>query len=249
MVGAISKLLSRLADVAWPRTCAVRTCGNVSDRPGRHVCSTCFATLPFLESGGLCQVCGGLVAAPTRHDFVCDECRMKPPAYERSRSAMRFAEPLRDIILDFKFHHATWLAEDITDMLEGVVRAKLDYARIDVVVPVPLHPERQRERGYNQSALLGERLARRLDRRFDDRSLVRIRNTEHQARLGRKERLKNLDGSFKVADPRGVRGRTVLLVDDVSTTGTTLERCAAELVSAGAARVWCATVARSTMDG
>lgn len=249
MAGAISNALSRLADVVWPRTCAVKTCGNASDRPGRHVCSTCFATLPFLESGGACMVCGGLVAAPARHDFVCDECRSSPPAYERARGAMRFAPPVRDMVLDFKFHHATWLAEDLADMLEGVVRAKLDFAEIDVVVPVPLHPERLRERGYNQAALLGESLARRIDRRFDGRALVRVRNTEHQARLGRKARLVNLDGSFRTAEPRGVRGRTVLLVDDVSTTGTTLDRCAAELVAAGAARVWCATVARSTSDG
>lgn len=249
MAAALSHVLARLADFVWPRPCAVATCGRMSDRPGRHVCSACFAGLPFFESGGMCRVCGGLVAAPTEHDFVCDDCRTAPPAYEYARSAVRFIDPVRSLILDFKYRHATWLREDLVDLLEGAVRAKLDFTAIDVVVPVPLHPNRQRERGYNQSALLGASLARRLNRRFDNTSFVRIRDTEHQARLDRANRLTNLDGAFAVADARGVRGRTILLVDDVSTTGATLSHCARPLIAAGAARVWCATVARSTSEG
>ncbi len=152
-------------------------------------------------------------------------------------------------MLDFKYNHATWLARDLVDLLEGVVRARLDAPAIDLVVPVPLYPNRLRERGYNQSAILAEGLALRLGRRFDGDSVVRTRDTEHQARLNGDERRNNLKDAFAATDPSHIRGRTVLLVDDVMTTGATLNHCALAIISAGAERVWCATAARSTMKG
>lgn len=240
-------LLGRLADVIWPRVCAVESCTRTSDRAERHLCTHCFAALPFHEAGGACRVCGALVAASAPHDFVCETCQTDPPAYELARSALLYETPVDQLVLDFKFHRATWLCEDLVDLLEGAVHAKLEFHDVDVVVPVPLHPNRERQRGYNQSALLAESLARRLNRRCDDRSLVRTLDTEHQARLSGEKRKKNLRNAFAVPDPQGVRGRTVLLVDDVMTTGATLSHCARPLLKAGAARVWCATVARAAL--
>ncbi len=248
MASAFSKVLKRVADILWPRVCAVEGCGRTSDRPDRHLCSLCFAALPFHEAGGACRICGALVMAETHHDFVCEDCRNHPPAFERARSAVLYREPADQLIQDFKFRKATWLCADLTDLLEAAVRSKLPAHEIDVVVPVPLSPRRERERGYNQSALLADALARRLNRRFDGSSLVRVRETEHQARLSGDDRRDNLRDAFAVPDPRYVRGRTVLLVDDVMTTGATLSHCARPLRAAGAARVWCATVARAVMN-
>ena len=245
MVHEFSRILQRAADLFWPRVCALEGCGRASDRPGRHLCSSSFAALPFHEAGGACRICGALVMAETKHEFVCESCQNNPPAFEFARSAILYQEPSDQIIKDFKFAKATWLCEDLTDLLEGAVRAKLPFSEIDVVVPVPLHPIRLHERGYNQSALLAQALAKRLNRRFDNTSFLRIRNTEHQARLSEEERRKNLKGAFSVADTRLIRGRTVLLIDDVMTSGTTLNECARVLLDAGAARVWCATVARA----
>lgn len=240
-------VLGKLADLIWPRVCAVESCRRTSDRAERHVCSRCFASLPFHEAGGACRICGGLVAASTRHDFVCEFCQSDPPAYEFARSAVLYSEPADQLVQDFKFRRATWICEDLVDLLEGAVRAKLEFHDVDVVVPVPLHPNRERERGYNQSALLARSLAKRLDRRADCRSLVRAVDTEHQARLSGDARRNNLKNAFAVPDSRWVRGRTVLLVDDVMTTGATLSNCARPLLKAGAARVWCVTVARAVM--
>lgn len=237
-----------LADLVWPHACAVETCGRLSDRDGRFLCSHCLATLPFHEAGGACRVCGALVAAPTRHDFVCEACQKRPPAFALARSAVRYAEPVDQLLQDFKFRRATWLCEDLADLLEGTVRAKMPFAEIDVVVPVPLHPNRARRRGYNQSELLARALARRLNRRVDCAALARVRDTAHQARLGGEARLANMRDAVAVVDARGVRGRTVLLVDDIMTSGATLTNCARPLVGAGAARVWCATVARAILD-
>ena len=248
MAGWLSSLLKRAADLVWPRVCAIEGCGNLSDRPDRHLCSRCFASMPFHDAGGACRVCGALVMAETHHDFICEDCQQHPPAFEFARSAVLYREPADRLLQDFKFRKATWLCEDLVDLLEGAVRAKLPFPEIDVVLAVPLHPRRLRERGYNQSALLAESLARRLGRRFDRRSLVRTRDTEHQARLSGEARRNNLKGSFAVPDAQFVRGRTILLVDDVMTTGATLSHCARALLDAGAARVWCATVGRAVLN-
>lgn len=242
---------SRLAqglDAIWPRVCPVADCARPSDRAGRHLCSRCFAALPFHEAGGACRICGMIVPAKT-DAFVCEDCATHPPAYEHARAALRFVDPVRALVEDYKYRHATWLTEDFVDLLEGAARAKLDAAAIDLVLPVPLHPRRLRERGYNQSALLAASLARRLDRRYDDRPLVRVRDIEHQARLTAEARRTNPVGAFGVVQPAWVRGRTILLVDDVMTTGATLSCCAQPLLDAGACRVWCLVLARSQRQG
>lgn len=240
--------LARLADVCWPRPCAVRSCGRPVDRPGRHVCSACLARLPFHVGGGACRICGRTIPSGAARAFVCEDCARHPPAYDLARSAIRFEPPFDDLIKSFKYGRALWLRPDLADLLEGAVRAKLDAAAVDVVVPVPLHPHRLRSRGYNQSALLARDLSARIGRRCDETSLARVRETGHQARLHASERKNNLAGAFAVTENEFIRRRTVLLVDDVMTTGATLSECAAVLKRAGAVRVWCATVARSVAD-
>ncbi len=235
-----------LADGIWPRTCAVPTCSRLSDRADRHICSRCFAALPFHEAGGACEICGALVSAETTHAFVCEACRAKRPAFERARSALVYEGAVEQLVQTFKFRHGTWLTDDFADLLEGTARARLAAAEIDVVVPVPLHPNRERQRGYNQCALLAEALAARLDRRADCASFARVRDTPKQSRLSEEERKKNLKPEdFAVTRPAWLRGRTVLLLDDVMTSGRTLSICSQVLLAAGASRVWALTLARA----
>ena len=148
------------------------------------------------------------------------------------------------MLLDFKFRARFELKEDLVDLLEGALDSNFDRSAVDVVVPVPLHPLRRLARGFNQSAMLAEGLALRIGRRYDAHGICRLRDTGHQSRLGAAARRRNMDGAFGSKRPWSVAGRTVLLVDDVATTGATLDACAAALVKAGAWRVWALTVSR-----
>ena len=248
MSGRAGKFLDAVLDRVWPRVCAVKTCARPVDRDRRHLCSACFAGLPYHEAGGCCRICGTTIVSKVQHDFICETCTDERPAYELARSAVVYEAPVDQLLNDFKFGAAVWLAEDLADLLEGAVRAKLQPADVDVIVPVPLHPNRLRTRGYNQSALLARALGRRINRRVDECSFSRIKDTEHQSRLSGDERRKNLIGAFAVTDTRFIRGRIVLLIDDVMTSGNTFAHCAKALLEGGAFRVWCASVARRLKD-
>ena len=178
------------------------------------------------------------------HSFVCGVCKHARPHYDRARAAGRFTGVLREIVHAFKYTDALWLKHDLVDLMQGCLDAHFQADAVDVVMPVPLHPVRQRERSYNQAAVLADELARRLDRRIDKRTLARTRITGTQTQLDAAQRRMNMLGAFTVRNPEWVFRRHVLLVDDVMTTGATLSECARVLKKAGARTVWALTVAR-----
>jgi ComF family protein len=236
-----SDLIATAADWLYPRACP--GCDALSDRPGRHLCSQCLAQIR-LHDRSLCSACGAQAEGEVRHGFVCDACRAWRPAFDRARSAGYFQGVLRELTHQFKYSGALWLRHDLADLLLGCLSAHFEAGAVDAVVPVPLHALRERERSYNQSALLAQEVAARLGRRFDGRALVRTRRTESQTAFDVARRHANVLGAFTAARPEWVARRCVLLVDDVMTTGATLSECARALKKAGARAVWAVTVAR-----
>ncbi|MBO7399264.1 MAG: ComF family protein [Clostridia bacterium] len=237
----VFKLFKSLLDALFPRLCPI--CGKPSDRPERTICWDCFSSIDLYRES-LCERCGRFAEGEIKHAFTCSVCLSMPPLFDKARAAGRFSFELRDLVHQLKYGGATWLASDLADFLEGCVTAHFPSKKIDVVLPVPLHPLRLRERTYNQASLLAEELAKRLDRRFDNCSLIRIRQTETQTHFNAKERRKNMNGAFSVIRPEWIQKRTVLLVDDVMTTGSTFDACAYALKKAGARTVWAVALAR-----
>lgn len=203
--------------------------------------------LPFAPTDGCCRRCGRDVPGLDR-EFVCEDCRTHRPHFDRAASALRFEGEARQMMLDFKFHRHLWLRDDLVDYLEGVVRARFKIAEIDLVVPMPSTLLHRLDRGFNQCDYLAKPLARRLGLPFVRRTLGRIGSPQRQSRLSEEDRRENVKGTFAVCKPATVTGRTVLVVDDIMTTGSTLSECAKALKDAGAARVWCATLCRSLRD-
>ena len=160
-------------------------------------------------------------------------------------SAVRFECETREIINDYKFNGHIWLRDDFADWIEAAARSRFDVAAIDAVVAIPTTLGHRINRGYNQSALLAVVLAKRLGRLFLRRAVVRTGRPKRQSSLSEEERRDNVKGTFSVREPSLVRGRTILLVDDIMTTGSTLSECAKTLKAAGAWRVWSVTLARS----
>lgn len=229
-----------LLDLVYPRSC--HGCGGGTS-PNRSLCWDCLRTFPLLRHP-FCRVCGNPVSGAVDHEYVCTLCGREPPAYHRARSAARHDGGLQQCLLDYKYNRALWLTRDLVDLLEGAYRAHFEDLPPDMLVPVPLHAARRRHRGYNQAALLAGGLARRLGRPCQSRLLQRIRPTPTQTHLTAGQRLANVRGAFRCKHPKGIEHRTLLLIDDVMTTGSTVHECARVLVKAGAAQVNVLTVAR-----
>ena len=222
-------------------------CGRASDRPARHICSDCLNRIPFAPVDGCCRLCGR-DAAGLDGEFVCEDCRGSLPGFDRAASAVRFEGEARDLVNAFKFRGRLWLRDDLVDWLEGVLRARFRVGEVDLVLPMPSTVLHRWNRGYNQCALLARPLARRIGKPCGRFALRRRGHPRRQSGLGEEERRENVRGTFSVMRPALVAGRTVLVVDDIMTTGSTLSECAAELKRAGASRVWCVTLARSLRE-
>lgn len=199
-----------------------------------QVCDECRAeALRKRSLYGQCQCCHSF-GIQSDH---CHSCRDWPAYLTGNVAVWPHQNGWQQAILDFKFHNMPWLAEVLAAELAPALPA--DY---DLLVPVPLHRYRIRERGYNQSELLVKALSRQTGIPWKN-SLERIRNTPHQTGLNREQRLKNLDGAFAAKRGGEVTGKRVILVDDVFTTGTTLQQCAKVLHQNGAIQITGATLA------
>lgn len=203
--------------------------------------------VPFLSQEGCCRVCGRSVESAVG-GFVCEECKRRPSAYDAAASAVRFENDARELLLKYKSGEAVWLKDDFVDWIEAAALARYDLAQVDAVVPMPVTLFHRIDRGYNQCVYLARSLAKRIDRICLENVVARCGHPRRQAGLSEEERRENVIGTFKVVNSRSIRGRTILLVDDVMATGATLSECAKILKEGGVWRVWGLTLARSVLQ-
>ena len=217
-------------DLLFPPRCG--GCGA----PGSLWCTACRTSVKPVEPPW-CEKCG----EPGTPAGLCSRCRAQPLQLDGIRSVALFQGPLREGIHRYKYQRLASLAEPFGEMLVEYWRAQQLTA--DWLMPVPLHPSRERDRGYNQSNLLARRLAAGVGVPISA-SLRRTRATAVQMELNAAQRKNNVAGAFACDDAR-VRGKRIIVVDDVCTTGATLEACAAALLKAGAVSVMGLTLART----
>ncbi|WP_341675781.1 ComF family protein [Niveibacterium sp. SC-1] len=215
---------------ALPQHCFV--CGA---RSGTwQFCTDCSAALPRVEVP-VCPVC----ADECGGGEVCGQCLLSPPHFDRSTAALRYAFPVREWVQAIKYQARLDLARDAVRCLQ----AHLAPADFDCIVPVPLHPVRLAERGFNQAAVLAAPLARSCGKPLLRNAVIKDRLVPPQAGLDREARRRNLAGAFRAE--RRLDGLRVLVVDDVMTTGATLNELALALKAAGAAQVSNLALARA----
>ena len=201
--------------------------------------------IPFMPATGCCSKCGLPVEGLDR-DFVCEECaKTRKFRFDTAISAARMEGVFRRALISYKFDGHIWMADDFADWMMAALSARTDPDAIDLVLSIPATIWHRIDRGYDQCAILARRIAKRIDRKFMTGVVKRRGNPKRQSLLSGGEREENVRGSFAVAKPEFVRGRTILLVDDVMTSGATLSECAGELKEAGAWRVVCLTLGRA----
>lgn len=233
--------ISTLLDLVYPRTCVA--CGSEVGPGQGHVCWDCMSGFDVIANP-FCSVCGDPVEGMIEHEYQCSSCVRHAPGFEMARSAVRYRGAIRTVLQSLKYGKKTFLARDLLPYMSACVGAHYSRVCFDGVTFVPLYPKKERERTFNQARLLAGKLAGSLDLPFLPNCLERTRYTETQTDLNAGQRRANVKGAFAVLNRKWLEGRSLLLVDDVMTTGATVSECARVLKEAGAAGVFVVTVAR-----
>ena len=221
-----------------PRLCLF--CGGVVDQEAPvAVCPACEGLIAWVQSP-LCPCCGKVFESREGPDHLCGACQADRPPFRRARAAALYEGPPATAIKRFKFGRQLAYLPVLQRWLQQPWCQEL-LAEADLLAPVPLHPRRLKARGFNQALLLAQALHQKpLGREI----LVRIRHTVPQIGLNPKERRDNVRDAFAVPHPQQVKGKNLLLLDDLYTTGATAKECARALLKAGASQVDVLTVAR-----
>lgn len=229
IVGVLSRAASSALEALMPMRCV--SC----DREGPYVCSSCEPSLPRLR-GDRCRSC-----ATPGPAGLCETCAVYRPAYNRIIARYLMDGAVRVAVHDLKYRNLRAAAPELGRLMADSVRESRIAA--DVVIPVPIHRRRERQRGYNQSQHLASAVAKELELPVEDKLLRKVQDTEPQVTMPNdEERRANLDGAFRCEGK--LTGSCVLLVDDVVTTGSTISACAEALKYSGASAVFGVSLAR-----
>lgn len=234
----LSAIKEAILDILYPQNVACILCqqraGDIDDR---GLCRACADSLPIITPP-VCQKCG----RPIGEDGICIDCAYMRYHFEQAVSVLHYTPEVKQLIHRFKYGGISYLSRTLGWWMARAFEQRCGW-EVDVIIPVPLHPRRQRERGFNQSALLAREVGKYIGVPVNEKVLVRKKYTTAQAGLNKFQRMQNLHGAFEVREPEAVRGKSVLLVDDVFTTGSTVDECSKELQQAGAKRVYVLTLA------
>lgn len=226
--------LKKFLNILYPRRCPV--CNQILNENGRKICTVCEKALhPILKD--YCLKCGRPVASEMEY---CRECRTTHREFERGRGVFLYNNQMKRSLLRYKYYgnreYGEYYADSICRYLEREIRTW----NPDLIVPVPMYPGKQRERGFNQAADLAGRIGKNLEIPTADGIVRKIRNTKSQKKLSAVERKQNLRTAFQVTER--VDGLKILVIDDVYTTGSTIEAMAHVLRESGARMVFFATL-------
>jgi competence protein ComFC len=226
----------------YPEICQLCHQQRAVARDG-FVCSQCWSHVRFIRAP-FCERCGLPFEGDLTTKFECTNCREMELHFSSARSAVVAKTIVLEAIHRFKYSHALWFENFLADLLLREAVPVLKNEKWDFIVPVPLHPLKEREREFNQAEILARHLADKTSVPLNNKILRRITPTATQTLLSREQRATNMNGAFAVRDQVQLAGKKIVIVDDVFTTGATTSACARALRGAGATAVCVWTVAR-----
>lgn len=227
------ELWKHLMNLLYPQTC--HFCGKLDKR---KICDKCAKDIEYINEPR-CKKCG----KPVRYkeQELCGDCQGRTFAFEQGKSIWLHKGNVRWSLYQFKYHNRRIYGEFYAEELNRLYGRKLKEWEIDVIIPIPLHKKRLRKREYNQTEIIAKHLGKITGIPVECKALMRIRNTSAQKELGSRERRKNLEGAFSVTKA-WKRIPHVLLLDDIYTTGSTIDAAAQTLRKHGAEKIWFLTI-------
>ena len=239
---SIKNFFKGIRDLIYPDNCIICKRYLSAGSEEGNLCLYCRQTIEF-NRPPFCHHCSRHLVE-TNEQNLCPECLLHHHHFDRAWAAAIYNNTLKELIHLFKYKNKTLLRRDFAGILSAFIHDyNVDIGQFDIVVPIPLHTARLRERGYNQSELLAESLLKEFKIKPSFKNLVRKRHTKNQALLKKKDRWTNIQGAFKIKRPEEFSRKSVLIVDDLLTTGTTLSEAALILKEAGAHKVCALTLA------
>ena len=242
----MKKFLSSLGDeflgLIYPSNIYCISCGNIIDNSRPYsLCDTCVRTMKW-ANGRTCSRCGKILQEGYAPD-LCTDCRDGEHVFEKGYTCAEYGAAERDILHQFKYKDKAYLGRKLAEIMYDRILA--EDLNMDMILPVPMFTRKEKKRGYNQAAVLAMSLAGLMEKPYDGKLLVRLAETEAMSSLGAADRRRNIQEAFTVlADKKSIiTEKTVLLVDDIYTTGSTADACSQTLLEAGAAEVYIFTFA------
>lgn len=243
-VGPFQRILAGFLNALFPPACPIclKQLWRTQDKA---VCTNCERDLKLISPPS-CIKCGRQFKDGGSRN--CQDCITSPPSYRYMRAACVYQGRLRQAILDFKMNRSVSRAAPLAGLLLATETMGIDWESYDLVLPVPLHKNRLKWRGFNQCTLLIKEIATFRNIIWSDQLLLRTRDTTPQVELDANKRLENVKGAFECAHLSEIKSATILLVDDITATGATVAECSKILSECGAAMVDVAVLARPVTD-
>jgi len=244
IVASVLRGFRRIQDFVFPQNCIA--CDGEIQEAKHFLCADCKADIGFI-SQPYCFQCGvpaDLSYVFPHEEFECGVCRKNPYQFDQARSLGFYDTVLRTTIHHFKYRRQMGVLPEMDRLLEKYFEENLDFCQGFTVAPVPLHFNKMKERGFDQAFLIARQVARALKLPLEGGLLRRVKATAPQATMTRTERARNIKGAFEVNRPELITGKNILLVDDVFTTGATVNEAAKMLKENGAGKVYVFTLGR-----
>jgi ComF family protein len=238
----LSEALSDISEVVFPPQCL--GCSEILyPVNGQIFCPACGDKIKYI-TGDICHICGTTFPDSPAQSHLCGDCLENKTYFSYARAVFSYENFVLNAIHQFKFKRNISVGEILASFMAGFSFPDIDFADYSLMIPVPLHIKRLRERGFNQSLVLARAVGKKRQIPVNFSVLKRRRFTLTQTGSNREERKENIKGAFEVTDPKKIAGKNIILVDDVYTTGATMNECAKTLTKAGARKIAVLTLAR-----
>jgi ComF family protein len=239
---SIAAILKDISAVVFPQQCP--GCSEFPDSSEKTIfCAKCEEKIHFIQ-GAVCPVCGINFPDSPAESHLCGDCSDQRPYFFSARAVFSFETVILEAIHRFKYKRDFFIGETLASYMAGFPFSDIDFSQYSLILPVPLHIKRLRERGFNQSLILARAIGKKHKIPVDFSLLKRHKFTETQTGMHKNERKLNIKGAFEVINKKKIAGQNIILADDVYTTGSTVNECSKVLLKAKADRVAVLTLAR-----